>query len=178
MRQQRTIYGTPGDNPAFNQMAQNRMFGTPQDQYSEDMFWYPIPILGLTAGSTQRGSVTIQKDADFEWQLSSFFAYVDGDDPITVVDVEVPLVNIEIVDGGSGRNLTDGAVPIPAFFGDGKLPYVLPQPRIFKATSTVQINATSVAQNTDYELYLLLHGVKIFNYNLRRPPGAPSPNGQ
>lgn len=163
------LYGIEQRNQPFGQFAQNRMYGgTPQDQYSEDYFAYPVFFEALAPGTTARGVITIQKDADFEWIQGTYLARVPLGDPVTALDVQAPYVNVEIVDNGSGRNLLSQTAPVETLFGTGKLPHVMVQPRIFKATSTIIFNVTSVAALTTYDLFLVLEGVKIFNYNLRR----------
>lgn len=156
--------GAPGPS-AFDFMAQNEVVDAIDVQWSRDYFVYSIDFQALAPGAAAQGAIQIQADADFLWVLATQFAFVAGSDPVFQDEIEVPLVTVSVIDTGSGRTLTQGQVPVVSMFGVGKLPYVLPRPRVFKARSAVTFAVQSNAANTTYNLNLSIHGYKIFAYS-------------
>jgi len=124
--------------------------------YEEDFL-----IADLVAGSTLNGSIEIQADSDFVWQKSAFFADLNGA-PQTDSSRVLPLVSVQLVDTGSGRNLLELAAPIPSMFGSGELPFVLPIPRLFFARSTIQVQVSNFSAATAYGLRLSFIGYKAY----------------
>lgn len=115
----------------------------------------------LQAGSTLNGSIEIQADSDFIWQKSAFFADLALAAQTANTRV-IPLVTVQLIDTGSGRNLFELAVPIPSVFGIGELPFVLPIPRLFFARSTIQVQVSNFSTATDYGLRLSFIGYKAY----------------
>ena len=130
---------------------------------ARDFYTYEEDFLeaDLTAGSTLNGSIEIQADSDFVWQKATYFADLAG--AVQTFNTRViPLVTVQLIDTGSGRNLFELAAPIPSMFGIGELPFVLPIPRLFFARSTIQVQISNFSAATAYGLRLSFIGYKAY----------------
>lgn len=127
----------------------------------KDFFIYHIDFTALAAGTTQTDNIQIQADADFEVQKLTYFADIAGAGQ-TLDTLVVPLTTVLIVDSGSGRQIMDRAVPIPSFFGDGRIPFILPQPRIFVQRSNITFTLVNFSVAITYNIRLSLIGTKLF----------------
>ena len=122
---------------------------------------YPINFLALAPGAVANGNIQIQADSDFEWIKSTYqadiaaAAYLSGTRPI-------PNVTVNIIDGGTSRNLFNAPVPVSSIFGTGELPFILNPPWIFKANSNIQIQVQNFDAATTYNVRLAFVGAKIF----------------
>jgi len=143
--------------PIFNPQANTLQGRT-------DYFWYPTTPAALSSVAPAAQSL-VQIDADSQFALLALTyqasvaaaALTDGTNVI-------PLVTVSIADGGSGKYLMAGPIPLGAIAGDAKQPYRLIGPRIFQPNSTINFNWTSfVAAGTSYLITLVLHGVKLYN---------------
>lgn len=130
---------------------------------SRDLYTYEEDFAeaDLVAGQTLNGSIEIQADSDFVWTKGAYFATVAGGAQTNDSRV-VPLVSLQLIDTGSGRNLMETATPVPSVFGTGELPFVLPVPRLFFARSTIQVQVTNFSAATDYGLRLSFIGYKAY----------------
>jgi len=130
---------------------------------ARDFYTYEEDFLeaDLVAGATLNGSIEIQADSDFVWQKAAFFADL-ALAPQTESTRVIPLVTVQLVDTGSGRNLLELAAPINSMFGVGALPFVLPIPRLFFARSTIQVQVNNFSAGTDYGLRLSFIGYKAY----------------
>ena len=128
-----------------------------------DFFSYPITFAALASGGAAQGAIQIQSDSDFELTKLSFFA-----DIASAVETEatrvLPLVLVQLTDSGTGRAMFSAPVPIPAIMGDGRIPFILPTPKIFSANASVTVNVSNFSAATTYNLRILLIGAKIFTY--------------
>lgn len=127
----------------------------------KDFFVYAIDFATLAAGATATDNIQIQADADFEVQKLTYFSDIAGAAQTLTTQV-VPLITVLIVDAGSGRQLMDRAVAIPALFGDGRIPFILPTPRIFAARSNITFTLVNFSAATTYRTRLNLIGTKLF----------------
>ncbi len=74
----------------------------------------------------------------------------------------IPLVTLQINDSGSDRNLFSSPTPVGSIAGDGKRPFRMIQPRVFRGGAVLTFVFTSF-DTADFEhLYLTLHGYKYF----------------
>lgn len=143
--------------------------GIPQQQMAagptkrRDFFAYTLAFSALAAGGAAQGAIQIQADSDFELSKFTMFADIAGADETEATRV-LPLVTIQITDTGTGRALFSSALPIPAIMGDGRIPFILPVPKVFSANASVAIQVASFSAATTYNLRLLLIGAKIFTY--------------
>ena len=129
---------------------------------AEDYYVYQIQFEDLLAGTTQVGFIQIEADSDFLIQKLAEFTDIDGS-PQTVLSSIIPIVRATIVDTGSGRQLMNQSVPLANFFGSGKLPYILPTPKLFVKNSRINVTVENFSTGTNYRnLFLSFEGKKIF----------------
>ena len=128
-----------------------------------DFFVYQVDFSGLAPAASQTSSFTVQREADFLLTKITMVpdisaaAYTDSTRP-------VPLITMMINDTGSGRNLMSTAVPLPAIFGQGGLPFILPRQRVFVASSVINITLTNYDAAVTYNLRLSFIGEKAFRF--------------
>lgn len=127
-----------------------------------DFFAYTISFLALAAGTTQEGSIQIQSDSDFELQKLSQFSDIAAALQTDATRV-LPLVTLQITDTGTGRQMFQAAVPIPALFGDGQIPFILPVTKMFSRNASVAFSVANYGPGA-YNVRLVLVGSKIFRY--------------
>ena len=127
----------------------------------KDFFIYGITFPSIAPGATATDNIQIQADADFEVQKLTQFSDIAAAAQ-TVSTQVLPLVTVLIVDSGSGRQLMNEAVAIPALFGDGRIPFILPTPRIFAARSNVTFTLVNFDAAVTYQVRLSLIGTKLF----------------
>lgn len=127
----------------------------------KDFYVYEEDFSGLTSGASASGNINIQADSDFVVQKLAYQADIAN---ATVTDSSrvVPLVTVLVTDQGSGRQLMESAVPIPSLFGTGELPFILPQPKLFLARSTIAVQVSNYSSATDYNIRLSFIGYKVF----------------
>jgi hypothetical protein len=159
----KSLYGTSRGYQLADNMAQNRIRPAGPNQAREDFFVYGITFNALAAGATATGNLVFEAESDFEWLASTYFAFIADSGPLTIVDVAVPLITAQLVTT-SGRNLFSQALPVFGVWGDGKLPYVLPQSRIFAGRTQLTVQVASQEDAADYNLTLMLHGRKLWDY--------------
>lgn len=128
-----------------------------------DFFVYGINFLALAAGAAANGSIQIQADADFELQKLSMFADVAAAGQTSASRV-LPLVTVQITDTGTGRQVFNTELPIPAVMGDGQIPFILPTTKIFSANASIQFAVTNFDAAQAYNLRILLIGSKLFQF--------------
>lgn len=127
-----------------------------------DFFVYAINFLSFAPGATN-GSIQIQADADFELQKLSMFA--DIAQAVQTASTRVlPLVTLQMTDTGTGRQVFNTEIPIPAVMGDGQIPFILPTTKIFSANASIQFAVTNFSAATTYDLRILLIGSKVFQF--------------
>lgn len=134
---------------------------TRNKNWTEDFYTYSTFIATLAAGATSNQTIQIQADSDFEWVMSTWFAYKDGQAEPFIDGMQVP-VTVLITDGGSGRQLMSGAVPISTIAGNGKQPFINPIPRKFMAKSTVNLTFTNFDAGQYDNIYFNMIGRKLF----------------
>lgn len=131
-----------------------------------DFFVYTLAFTGasiLAPGAANQGAIQIQADSDFE--LTKFTMFADIASAAETESTRVlPLVTIQITDTGTGRQLFSSPLPIPAIMGDGRIPFILPVPKIFSANASVAVAVANFSAATSYGLRLCLIGAKIFTY--------------
>lgn len=138
------------------------MGAPPPDQYgAKDYFVYSAVLNGgLASGATDVASFNVDKDSDFLWTKATYWA-TDGTG-VTSATRLIPGVTITIKDTTSGRDIMTAPVPIPAMFGTGELPFILPVPKLLPATSTITVNFASLDDANYSYIGLFFHGPKLF----------------
>jgi hypothetical protein len=131
-------------------------------QWTDDYFVYNVNVPSLATGAISTQTFQVQADSDFEWMMTTAYGTITAPtEPYS--DASVIPVTVQITDSGSARNLFLNAVPLNTIAGSGKQPYILPQPRIFQARSTVTCLFTSISANTQINIFMCFHGRKIFS---------------
>jgi hypothetical protein len=130
-----------------------------------EFFTYAARVSNLDASESGSVNVTIDSDASFTLIKMCFFADIAGGAQTEDTAV-IPLVRVSIVDTGSGRFLQSAGIPIYSYAGRGKLPFILPIPKIFAANSTVRFTFENYSAATDYaNVEIALQGYKSYWVN-------------
>jgi hypothetical protein len=128
-------------------------------------FSYSISFPAIAPGQTLTGSIQIQADSDFITHNQTMSADINGA-PQTESGQVVPLIEVMLIDTGSGRQLYDRPLSINSQFGNARLPYILPRQRYSFARSTIQVQVTNRSAATTYNnLNLVFNGEKVFVYS-------------
>lgn len=129
-----------------------------------DFFVYVAEVIDLAPGASQTDIVNVQADSDFILDKMAVSADIAGAGQTEATRV-IPLATLLINDTGSGRNLQSDPMDINSVAGNGQLPFVLTQPRVFTANSSIQFTFTNFdAADTYANLRLALIGRKVFQY--------------
>ena len=130
---------------------------------AKDYFVYSaILTAALAAGGTGVASFNVDKDSDFLWQKSTYFVNV-GSDGFLDGTRPIPGITVTIKDTTSGRDIMTAPTPVPAMFGTGELPFILPIPKLLPKVSTITVNFANITDNTAYSYVgLFFHGQKLF----------------
>ena len=132
-------------------------------RFAKDFFIYQLDFENLLAATTQTDNIAIQADANFRWEKATVFTLEDISSSITQFSDALAQVTVLIVDSGSGRQLMDQAVPIPNFFGNGRIPFILPTKRTFVARSNITFTVVNINDTINFAtLRLSLIGTKLF----------------
>ena len=121
-----------------------------------DLFYYSAIFNTLGANATATIGVPITNDSDFVLDAVNIISYSAAG-----IVVPLPDYQIALADTGSGRNLQDQPIHVGNVSGTGQLSFILPEPKIFKGSATIQVtlvNNTAVAAKVDVALI----GRKIF----------------
>lgn len=120
---------------------------------------------GLAAGVVNAVvNVPIQADADF-LILNQTYSVNSLNAAATRATTPVPLVSVTLIDTGSGYQWMDSPVDVDEIFGNGQFPYVLPNPKLMVAKSTLQVLASNHDAAAGYNLRLAFNGVKLLAFN-------------
>lgn len=161
-------YGPRFPRGGFMGLGQNEAAQEPSQgntkQVIKDFYIYRTEYDSLSAGTSQSANFTVEADSDFMMHKLAAFADISGAAQTSDTQV-LPLVTALITDTGSGRQLSSGAIPVANYFGTGRLPFILPAPKMFLARSVVQVQVENFSASTTYNLKLSFIGYKIFRLN-------------
>lgn len=131
------------------------------NEVARDAFTYNLVFENLLAGQSQTKSFNIQADSAFmvHNQTQMTVQAAGGQTESTRV---LPVVNIMVIDTGTGRQLYSAAVPVISQFGTAELPYILPRPKFFMSRATVSVEVTNVSNVVYQRLELQWNGEKIY----------------
>lgn len=106
--------------------------------------------------------VPIQSDADFE--LLEITQVTDIAGALQTASSRIiPLATIQIQQSGSGIDIMPSPVPLGALSGDGSLPFILPESKLWAANSSMLVTLTRYAvAGTNYNIRLSFVGRKLF----------------
>lgn len=148
-----------------NQVARRFSEEGINSEYAEDLFFMPFNF-GATfaAGATVQQTSQVQADSDFEWIKSTWYGYLNSSGADTQSDSVMPPFTISITDTGSGRILMSAPTPLADVAGTGRLPFINPVKRLFKANASVTVTMTSLSSAQWDDVYFTMIGRKIFKY--------------
>lgn len=161
----------PASAPRNNMLPPN-IFDPRTD--GSDYYWYVANPGALAPAATGNTSIMIDAGTDFYWIATTIQADI-GEAALTESTDIIPLVTLLVNDTGTSRNLMNAPIPLGSICGDGKRPYRLVRPRLFRANSIINLTFTSyVTTGTTYgNLYLTLHGYR----RLVTPPNQSGVSG-
>lgn len=139
--------------------------GLPQNRQpiAEDIYTYVLRVTNVLRGTSKSFSLSIEADAYFLLHKLSYFIEKSGQAAPTESTRVIGLVDIQITDTGSGRNLMSDTVDISSIAGHEGLPFIPPARRVFKPSSSVQVIFNNYATGEDYNrISLYFHGVKYW----------------
>lgn len=143
-----------------------------QRSYYFDPFCYTIDFITsstkLPASGSVIGQFLVQNDSAFALCKQTYFITSTSNAAIGELQpfgsgLTTGLVPVTVtqLDSGSGRVLSNSAIPIDSLYGTGQQPNVLVVPKILDPNSMFQVTLTNLAA-TDYYVRLAHHGFKIF----------------
>lgn len=131
-------------------------------RYIKDWYVYSVAVASLAASATAVANLNIQADARFEVIKLAAYADVAGAAQTTSSQV-LPLVNMQVTDTGSGRQMFNLATPIPNICGTAQNPLILTNPKSFAPNSNITFSFENISAATTYlNLTISLHGYKLF----------------
>lgn len=157
-----------GDAPGLGQVDQAGAAppltaGVTPEVIAEDFFVYNTQFEDLASGASASNFIQIEADSDFLVQKFTYASFVLDNSTIEWQEQDIPLVTIVIIDTGSGRQLMNNPVPLTALFGDGRLPFILPTPKLFVKNSRIQVNLFNFNTSDAYgDIWINFLGKKIF----------------
>ena len=148
--------------PAPNQIPRTRLpIGDLSARVAEFFCYTTGRLAAITAGGNLDTSIVIQADADFILEKLTYYADLAGAAQTSSTMI-VPNVTVLLTASGSGQQLMTSAVPIPALFGNGQLPFILPFPKVLPANSQLQISLVSFEAAVTPRLTLNFLGRKVY----------------
>lgn len=118
----------------------------------------------VAANASDTQTVTIASDSDFYLSKMTMFAHISGAVQTDSSRV-LPLATVTLTEISSGNQMFDSAIPIPAVFGDGQIPFILPHPKLFEAKSALTVNVANFSAATTYTIYLNFLGYRVYYAN-------------
>jgi hypothetical protein len=127
-----------------------------------DFFVYPAEFGSIAAAANATVNINISADSDFYLTALTLFATLAGAAQTDASQV-APQLLYQITDTGSGRQLFNGSLPAWSIAGDGKRPFRLIHPRLFRRSTTIQVVATNFSAAETYtRSWLNFVGFKLY----------------
>lgn len=147
----------PFPNPKNPANQNGRYLEHPDGSFVQDEIEYTLLVTALAAGASAPASAQINSDSDFFAQKRMFWADVAG------TPTAQPLINLQVVDAASGKQLFSAPTPLYMVAGTGQLPFILPMVRRWDANSQIQGTFTNFSSATTYaNVYLTFAGVRRY----------------
>lgn len=138
----------------------------PQRRYkSTEFFVYsPNPIVLTLNDAAPVGNLQVQIQSDSDFELLEILQATDIGGALQTDSTRiVPLVTMTIQQSGTGVDIMPQPVPLSAISGDGRLPFILPESKIWPGNSSMAITLTRYAvAGTTYNVRLAFAGRKLF----------------
>jgi hypothetical protein len=135
----------------------------------KDFYVYEAQCTALAASAQSTDTIQIEADSNFILQKFAYHcqapaATMLAASALGLVEAQriIPPVAIQLIDTGSGRQLMQNPIPIPSLFGNGQLPFILPNPRMFLRNSTIQVAFTNLDVTNAYTVRLAFIGFKVY----------------
>ena len=128
---------------------------------ARDFFVYNTVHSLVVAGTSNTQTIQINADSDFQIEKLSYFVDIAAAGQTQSTRV-LGLVTVLLVDTGSGRQFSDQAVPVPSLFGTGQIPFVLKQPKILMARTSLSVTVANFDAASTYTIRLSFIGSKLF----------------
>lgn len=132
-------------------------FATGVVQGSTNVFPAPAAVGGVSIGN-----FLVDTSAPFMLVSSQFSADLAGA-AVQVGTRQSPNWVITIQDQSSNRNWMNGPVPVPSIFGDARLPYFWPQPRLLPGNTNVQMTVTNYDAAAVLNVRLTFSGYRLYS---------------
>lgn len=131
---------------------------------NDQFYVYDLVFGAVTTGATVPITVNIDSLSNFLWRATTFFGYPDGANFTTpfVSNIIRPFT-LSLTDSATGRTFFSAATPIDNVAGDGKFPFVLPEPYLWAANSVIQAILVNLDTHTWDNVTLSLIGKKTFH---------------
>ena len=137
--------------------------GAVRKNYTLDFFTFVINFLPLAASNTDTQNFITQADSGFAICKTSF--NIASNVNVFVANIsDIPRYAPQVItltDSGSGRDLSNSAVPIGTLFGPDEYPFAWPTPKILDPNSTFTARIQNLVA-TAFNIRLSFHGYKIF----------------
>lgn len=125
-----------------------------------DQYAYVIDFLPIAGAASAEGSFTVENEADFDLEQLTYFAEIQGGIQTESTRV-IPVVTVSLSTVDT-RKLNFKAVPVPALFGTGQVPFIFKRPKRLVARSQLIAQVTNRVAGTAYNLWLVFIGTKIY----------------
>lgn len=127
-----------------------------------DYSFYTFGVMfdNLNGGGSDSQQIVIDNDADFDWHAGTYVAMADAVNYTDSTRI-IPSVTVDIQTQDTQR-LSNIALPLGAWFGDGRLPLVLPAVRRLARRTVVTFNVANLSATT-IDLWLVLIGKKVYS---------------
>lgn len=121
---------------------------------------YELLFAALAAGGgSASDSFQVETAFDFHWLKAQAFIYdANG---LGVSTLQWPNVEVLLQDGATAQQLSNRAASIPALFGTGQIPYILPKPHRIGAGATFNATAKNLHAANAYSVRLLFSGIHV-----------------
>ena len=139
---------------------------TPARRYrSTEFFVYsPNPVVLTLSDAAPTGQLTVQIQSDSDFELLEIMQATDIAGALQTDSSRIiPLATITIQQSGSGVDIMPQPVPLSAIAGDGRLPFILPESKIWPGNASMSVTLTRYAvAGTTYNIRLAFAGRKLF----------------
>ena len=129
---------------------------------------YSLGPIDIAAAGTETPTVEFDQNSYFVWLRSTTSADLAGAAQTESSRV-IPLVDVQLQDGGSDRDIFKTALRADDVAGIGQIPFVLPTPYLFVPNSTLnaELNNFSVVNYANFRFNLI--GYRVFIYGSQLP---------
>lgn len=132
---------------------------------SAEFFVYtPNPVVITLNDAQPIGQLAVQLQTDSDFELLAITQATDIGGALQTDSTRIiPLATMTIVQSGTGNDIMPQPVPLSAISGDGRLPFLLPESKIWQGGSTMSITLARYAvAGTTYNIRLAFLGRKLF----------------